>query len=156
MISLTQSNISWPLTSQTTINALINLLFSLDPSIMVATTPSVIRCELLAMSILEEDQDKLCLRRTTVPGVRQLQGSLLKKAVARAQHVDAASDGRPDARLSFCRSKKLTAFRLKLIMDFNGAGTGTVPRPQYPKDYLYPVPNILRGVRKVTTYQTEL
>ena len=40
-------------------------------------------------------------------------------------------------------------------MDFNGAGTGTVPRPQYPKDYFISVPNILRGVRKVTTYQTE-
>ncbi|STM46960.1 primary repressor of lytic functions [Escherichia coli] len=40
----------------------------------------------------------------------------LKKAVARAQHVDAASDGRPvRPGCRSGRSKKLTAFRLKLI-----------------------------------------
>lgn len=39
----------------------------------------------------------------------------LKKAVARAQHVDAASDGRPVRPVVVRRSKKRTAFRLKLI-----------------------------------------
>ena len=39
----------------------------------------------------------------------------LKKAVARAQHVDTASDGRPVRPVVVLPSKKLTAFRLKLI-----------------------------------------
>ncbi len=60
----------------------------------------------------------------------------LKKAVARAQHVDAASDGRPVRPVVVLPFKETDSIQAEIDKwTFNGAGTGTVPRPQYPKDY---------------------
>lgn len=88
--------------------------------------------------------------------VRQLQGSLSKKAVARAQHVDAASDGRPVRPVVVLPFKETDSIQAEIDKwTLMARELEQYPDLNIPKTILYPVPNILRGVRKVTTYQTE-
>lgn len=80
----------------------------------------------------------------------------LASAVARAQHIDKTSDGRsvrPVVVLPFKETDRVQA-------DIDRWAAMAKELEQYPdlnvpKTILYPIPNILRGVRKATTYQTE-
>lgn len=88
-------------------------------------------------------------------GVRQLQ-DLFLKAVARAQHVDAASDGRPVRPVVVLPFKETDSIQAEIDKwTLMARELEQYPDLNIPKTILYPVPNILRGVRKVTTYQTE-
>lgn len=83
-------------------------------------------------------------------------GSLSKKAVARAQHVDAASDGRPVRPVVVLPFKETDSIQAEIDKwTLMARELEQYPDLNIPKTILYPVPNILRGVRKVTTYQTE-
>ncbi|HFP4785739.1 TPA: hypothetical protein ACHH91_004537, partial [Escherichia coli] len=80
----------------------------------------------------------------------------LKKAVARAQHVDAASDGRPVRPVVVLPFKETDSIQAEIDKwTLMARELEQYPDLNIPKTILYPVPNILRGVRKVTTYQTE-
>ncbi|EBQ8819908.1 hypothetical protein DKS79_19295 [Salmonella enterica subsp. enterica serovar Kisarawe] len=80
----------------------------------------------------------------------------LANAVARAQHVDKASDGRfvrPVVVLPFKETDRIQADIDKWTA--MAKELEQYPDLNVPRTILYPVPNILRGVRKATTYQTE-
>ncbi len=80
----------------------------------------------------------------------------LKKAVARAQHVDTASDGRPVRPVVVLPFKETDSIQAEIDKwTLMARELEQYPDLNIPKTILYPVPNILRGVRKVTTYQTE-
>lgn len=79
-----------------------------------------------------------------------------KKAVARAQHVDTASDGRPVRPVVVLPFKETDSIQAEIDKwTLMARELEQYPDLNIPKTILYPVPNILRGVRKVTTYQTE-
>ncbi|MDM7311676.1 phage repressor protein C1 [Klebsiella pneumoniae] len=80
----------------------------------------------------------------------------LANAVERAQHLDTASDGRavrPVVVLPFKETDRIQAEIDKWTAMANELEQ--YPDLNVPKTILYPIPNILRGVRKATTYQTE-
>ena len=100
---------------------------------------------LLTMSILRRINDKLCLRRTTVPWSSSASRILLK-TVARAQHVDTASDGRPVRLVVVLPFKETDSIQAEIDKwTLMARELEQYPDLNIPKTILYPVPNILRG-----------
>ena len=81
----------------------------------------------------------------------------IASAVARAQHVDESSDGRsvrPIVVVPFTETARIQAEIDKWTL--MAKELEQYPDLNIPKTILYPIPNILRGVRKATIYQTEV
>ncbi|EHK0699959.1 hypothetical protein ICL29_004085 [Salmonella enterica] len=86
----------------------------------------------------------------------KFRAKFLADSIARAQHIDTTSDGRKVRPIVVVPFKETPRFQAEIDQ-----WTSMVqeleqyPDLKIPKTILYPIPNILRGVRKVTTYQTE-
>lgn len=86
----------------------------------------------------------------------KFRAKFLSDSIERAQHVDVTSDGRkvrPVCVVPFKETPRIQADIDKWAEMVNELEQ--YPDLKIPKTILYPMPNILRGVRKVTTYQTE-